>query len=229
MIWLCGDTHGEIDLDKVTEFFQYMGYNMDVTKDDLLIILGDAGAVWDDGVTDELVQSMLSDLPCSVAYIDGNHENFHVLDMYPEEEWNGGRIHRIKDDIIHLMRGQIYEIEGKTFFTFGGGYSVDKYMRTPGESWWPEEMPSEYEYEEGLKNLKEHGNRVDYVLTHTCPKKVANVIHPDQTPGEEELQEYLQKVADTISFDDWYFGHWHDDASVGNFTCLWYEIIELED
>ena len=41
----------------------------------------------------------------------------------------------ISDSICHLMRGQVFDIDGKTFFTFGGGNSIDKAWRTPGVSW----------------------------------------------------------------------------------------------
>ena len=72
---------------------------------------------------------------------------------YPEEIWNGGRVHRIRPNILHLMRGQV--------FTMGGGYSIDAAMRIPGRSWWPEEMPSDDEYAEAWTNLAAHGNKID--------------------------------------------------------------------
>ena len=93
------------------------------------------------------------------------------------------------------MRGQIYDIGGWTYFVFGGGNSIDKGSRTPGISWWPEEMPSTEEYEEGQQNLEKHGNKVDYILTHTCPEHVAERMVPNfpskgfhaQTSSREEL------------------------------------------
>ena len=61
--------------------------------------------------------------------MDGNHENFELLDDYPVSRWHGGKVHFIKESVIHLMRGQIYTIDGKTFFTFGGGYVIVTLMR----------------------------------------------------------------------------------------------------
>jgi hypothetical protein len=29
---------------------------------------------------------------------------------YPIEEWNGGKIQRIRPSVIHLMRGQVFEL-----------------------------------------------------------------------------------------------------------------------
>lgn len=63
--------------------------------------------------------------PWTTLFVDGNHENFELLDDYPVSSWHGGKVHFIKESVIHLMRGQIDTIDGQTFFTFGGGYSCD--------------------------------------------------------------------------------------------------------
>ena len=61
----------------------------------------------------------------TTLFVDGNHENFDRLYEYPVEEWHGGKVHKIRPSVIHLMRGQIFEIEGKSIFTFGGASSHD--------------------------------------------------------------------------------------------------------
>jgi hypothetical protein len=228
-VFLSGDTHGELDLDKVTDYFEDMAlYDDELSKDDYLIILGDAGILWDGGAQDASVQQTLRDLPVTVLWLDGNHENFDLIDDYPEDIWHGGRVQYIADDIIHLMRGQIYDIGGWTYFVFGGGNSIDKGSRTPGISWWPEEMPSTEEYEEGQQNLEKHGNKVDYILTHTCPEHVAEQMVSYLYPGEETLQRYFDIISETTEFEEWYFAHWHMDEDIGNYHCLWNSIIELE-
>ncbi len=228
-VFLSGDTHGELDLDKVTDYFEDMAlYDDELSKDDYLIILGDAGILWDGGAQDASVQQTLRDLPVTVLWLDGNHENFDLIDDYPEDIWHGGRVQFIADDIIHLMRGQIYDIGGWSFFVFGGGNSIDKGSRTPGISWWSEEMPSTEEYEEGQQNLEKHGNKVDYILTHTCPEHVAEQMVSYLYSGEETLQRYFDIISETTEFEEWYFAHWHMDEDIGNYHCLWNSIIELE-
>lgn len=222
-IILAADTHGLIDIDKVTEYFD--AYD-EFTKDDYLIILGDAGVLWN-GVEDKDVQQILNNLPVTTLWLDGNHENFDMLADYPDDFWNGGRVHFISDSIIHLDRGQVFEIDGLTFFTFGGGSSIDKASRQIGLSWWPEEMPSDSEYEEGLKNLEKVNWKVDYVLTHTCPEFVAEQLVTYIYPGEKLLQRYLNRIAEELEFEEWFFGHWHMDESVDNFRCLYNDIVEL--
>lgn len=222
-IILAGDTHGLLDMGKITEYFET---NDEYSKDDYLIILGDAGVLWND-VEDNDVQEILNNLPVTTLWIDGNHENFDMLEDYPEDKWNGGRVHFITDSIIHLARGQVFEIDGLTFFTFGGGNSIDKASRQIGLSWWPQEMPSDYEYEEGLNNLEKVNWKVDYVLTHTCPEFIATELVTYLQPGEEALRRYLDHIAENLEFDEWFFGHFHIDESVDNFRCLYNEIVEL--
>lgn len=59
----------------------------------------------------------------NICFIDGTHENFSLLNGYGVSEWNGGKVHKIYDNLYHLMRGQIYNIDGKSVFTMGGGES----------------------------------------------------------------------------------------------------------
>ena len=228
MIWLCGDTHGRNDLYKVEDYFESMKGYQKITKEDYLIILGDAGICWDNSFRDEEVLKLYQNLPCTVLWLDGNHENFDAINKYPVSEWHGGKVQFMKEDIIHLMRGQIYEIDGKTFFTFGGGFSIDKAWRIPYISWWPQEMPWEEEYEEGVNNLEQVEYKVDYVLTHTCPSHIARLLVPKVLPGEEELQLYFEKLAREVEFNKWYFGHWHVDWKDEKFQGLWEDIVELE-
>ena len=49
-----------------------------------------------------------------------------MIAEYPLEEWHGGKVrHIVRDKVILLERGQIFNIEGKSFFTFGGASSHD--------------------------------------------------------------------------------------------------------
>lgn len=222
-IILAGDTHGLLDIGKITEYFEA---NDDFNKEDYLIILGDVGVLWNEA-EDQDVQQIFNNLPLTTLWIDGNHDNFDLLESYPDEVWHGGRVHFISDSIIHLARGQVFEIDGLTIFTFGGGNSIDKGVRQPGLSWWPEEMPSDFEYEEGLRNLEKIDWKVDYVLTHTCPEFIANELVTYLYPGEEALQRYFNRIAENLEFEEWFFGHWHIDESIDNFRCLYNDLVEL--
>ena len=156
-----------------------------------------------------------------------NHENHDALDAYPVEFWNGGKVHKISDSIIHLMRGQVFTIEGKKFFTMGGAESHDKIYRKEGISWWSREMPSNDEYEEGLANLDKVNNQVDYVITHSAPTAVLTSINP--TYKTDAVTRYLETVRQNVKFGWHYFGHYHIDKDFLNYkaTCLYNNIIEI--
>ena len=162
-IYITGDTHGTFDLRKVVYFFK--GREEEFSRDDYLIICGDVGVCGFMASDEAKTRDILRNLPVTVLFVDGNHENFEQLNSYAVETWNGGKVHFIESNIIHLMRGQVFEIDGKKFFTFGGAYSVDKMYRTEGITWFPEEIPSKEEYEEGWKNLE----KADFQVTISCP------------------------------------------------------------
>ena len=224
---ISGDTHGTLDIKKVVDFFE--GKDGEYTKDDYLIILGDVGVCGFNPEEEKETRKILRDLPVTTLFIDGNHEHFRHLNSYPVEEWNGGKVHVIERNIIHLMRGQIFDIDGTSFFTFGGAYSVDKWCRREGISWFSEEIPNRFEIDEGWFNLEKRNFKVDYILSHTAPTDVAAAMcYGEMSDDEIALRRYLQRVADNTEFNAWYFGHFHEDSEVEDtFFCLFEKIVEL--
>lgn len=228
MIYVTGDTHGLQDFDKLHIF---AGEHPELTKNDYLIIAGDFGAVWDDYSLVRILR-YYSNLPFTVLFVDGNHENFDMINSYPVEEWHGGKVHKIKPDIIHLMRGQTFEIDGKTIFTFGGATSIDKFMRRDGISWWKQELPTYEELDEGIANLKKHGGKVDYIITHSCSERalaypaIRNSATLKKDCPESGMLSYIEENAE---FGHWYFGHFHTDARLGEkYTALYHNIVGLK-
>lgn len=224
-ILITGDTHGTFDMGKIVKYFN--NTDKSYTKDDYLIICGDVGVCGISKKDEVETRQILGGLPVTVLFIDGNHENFDELNSYAVEKWHGGKVHII-GDLIHLMRGQVFEIDGKKFFTFGGAYSIDRMYRSEGTSWWPEELPSKEEYEEGMAHLEENGYKVDYIITHTAPRELVAEMGMELMEGGEELGQYLQRVADWTEFSAWYFGHFHEDTEIDDtYFCLYNEIVEI--
>ena len=124
MIYITGDYHRNFERFNKSIFPE----QNEMTKDDYVIICGDFGGVWDKDGESKQETMMLDWLECktfTTLFVDGNHENFDRLYGYPVEEWHGGKVHKIRPTVLHLMRGQIFTIEGKKFFTFGGASSHD--------------------------------------------------------------------------------------------------------
>lgn len=226
MIYITGDTHGSIDIHKLNKrCFD----DSNLTKKDYLIICGDFGLVWDNSPEEKYWLNWLNEKNYTTLFIDGNHENHSLLNSYPIETWNGGKVHKIRDSVLHLMRGQVFTIDNHTFFTMGGADSVDKDWRTPGKSWWPEEMPSEDEYIEANLNLYNYENEIDCIITHTAPTSIANQLIPKIKPPDR-LTDFLEDIKNSIKYKHWYFGHFHDDRDIDEkHTLLYYNIIPLEE
>ena len=226
MIYITGDTHG----DQLRFIEGNMPGESEWTSDDFLIICGDFGFVFSDSKIENQFLYYLENKPYTICFCDGNHENFPRIYGYPEQAWHGGRIHRIRNNIIHLMRGYVFTIDGKTIFTMGGAYSIDKYMRKEGYSWWKEELPSNTEYREAIKNLEEHNKQVDYIITHTAPREIIRRMckYPDE--HDMELTGFLEWIMYEVQFKKWFFGHWHFDREVGEkFRAVWFDVVPVEE
>ena len=226
MIRVTGDTHGE----EIRFYEENMVGEHSWTKDDYLMICGDFGYIFRNSPYERIFLDKLEEKPYTICFVDGNHENFPAIYEYPKEKWNGGYVHRIRKNIVHLMRGQVYTIEGKTFFTMGGGYSRDRMYRKPGVSWWPQEMPSNDEYREATQNLREVGNRVDYILSHTAPKEIVNRMNRTCDENELELNGFFDWLMYEVEFKQWFFGHWHSDIGIdgGKFRAVWFDVCEIK-
>lgn len=230
MIYITGDIHGNQ--------FKWLEQIDPVLKEgDIIIVCGDFGIGFfqQKYSSEESFYDFISEQPYTVLFIDGNHENFNLLNSYQVESWNGGYVHKIRHNLIHLMRGEIYTIEGKTFFTFGGGYSIDQPLRKENVSWWPQEMPSKQEYENGLHHL-DSVDHVDYIITHTAPDETVyflSTIKKYHIKGdvhqEFPLTTYLNDIQKKTTYTHWYFGHFHVDRELWrNQTALFNTIYECE-
>ncbi|OUN41859.1 hypothetical protein B5G26_10495 [Anaerotignum lactatifermentans] len=185
---------------------------------DIMIIAGDAGYVWDkDYVYD--MESLQQVFPGTIAFVDGNHENHALLNEFPVETWNGGNVHRVGERVLHLMRGEIYDIYEKKFFVFGGARSVDKDRRTEGVSWWKEEEPTAEEIEHGQKVLYQFADQIEYIITHEPPLFVRSSIRRQKSLDDDYqfpliLNEWYQSMEHQPKFQKWYFGHMHVDQEI---------------
>ena len=196
MLYITGDTHGN-QLKWLEQIHPAL------SPGDGVIVAGDFGyGFWSGPLgSEDAFYDWLAAQPYAVFFIDGNHENFDRLLALPVEPWRGGRIQRIRPNVIHLMRGEVYLIEGRTVFTFGGGHSADFWRRKPGTSWWPQEMPEPEEYRRASESLRRVHGRVDYIVTHAAPLETGyylSALHPGNIrpprPEELPLTSFLEDV-----------------------------------
>lgn len=221
MINITGDTHGE-----QARFNELAKYGeTEWTDKDYLIVSGDFGYLFLNNSMENVFLNKLEEKPYTICFCDGNHENHAELNKFPVEIWNGGKVHKIRKNVIHLMRGQIYEIDGKKILTFGGAYSIDRAQRKEGYSYWREEIPNNSEYKEATENIKKHNYEVDYIITHTAPREIIMRMGKFPDPHDMELTGYLEWIMYNVKFKKWFFGHWHDERTINDkFRAIFFDV-----
>ena len=221
--FLKGDIHG--NLFEIIDFIN----RFNLGKNDNIIILGDCGIAWRKDKKD-LDQNIKLWNECGngvkLYFIDGNHENFNILNSFPIENNMG----KIADNIYHLRRGQIYEFENKKILVCGGADSIDKYRRIENFTWWKEETISQ----ETIDDIP--AGHYDYVLTHCCPRSIfeKNKIYLstlqflDENKINHNSEDMLEQLKNKITFDHWFFGHYHINRNLDEkFTCLFEDFMEV--
>jgi len=225
-VYVTGDKHGEIEMSELTK------RNRSVSLDDgdKLIIAGDFGLVWKEkSIKQDHWRRWLNKSKWETLFVDGNHENFELLNKMPAEQRWGGDVGRVGEKIWHLKRGEIYNIEGIRILAMGGASSTDRSSRIQGMDWWPEEIPSHAEVSHCIDNIIDHDNDVDYVITHTCPMEVADWLSGNFGWGkaEDPTTKMLSHIASIVSFKQWLFGHWHVPIIFGKYRCLYHDFARL--
>lgn len=251
-VWITGDCHREVKRFNTKNFPEQLEFLEDHKDANIVIVAGDFGLVWKwDGedAEERYWLDWLENKPFTTVFVDGNHECFPRLNALPVTEWHGGKIHEIRSNVFHLMRGEIYTIEGKTFFAFGGAASHDmadgildaedpywrekakelrdddRFMyRIKGRDWWLEEMPNAAEMAAALLNLKKHNNCVDYIVTHCPPASI--IAHSGRIGYKQDtLTAFLEGLMQRIEYKQWYSGHLHVNMQFENKNIVLYEDI----
>ena len=246
MIYITGDTHAEFKHRFNMENFPEQ---KEMTKDDYVIICGDFGGVWDVGRESKSEKYWLDwfeGRSYTLLFVEGNHENFDRLNGYPIKEWQGGKVHELRPHVLHLMRGQVFEIDGRKIFTFGGASSHDitggiletddpnfkqkkkildkgyEPYRINHMTWWAQELANEEEMQEGRDNLRAHNYTVDFIVTHCCSSSTQELLDKDLYKPDRET-DYLEFIKNHANYTKWFFGHYHDNKNVSDKEILIYE------
>lgn len=230
MIWVTGDKHGEFG--EVDDFCRSRA----VTRDDTLVILGDAGINYYADARANALRQHLAQLPITLFCIHGNHEMRpeHVRGMVLREGF-GGRVYADPryPNIVYPVDGALYDLGGRRCLVIGGAYSVDKYDRLINRwPWFDDEQPSPAIRARTEAALETCGWQVDAVLSHTCPYSYIPPSHHDSladgTPVDTSTERWLDSLRRRLTFRRWYCGHHHIDFEIPEIAFLYHDIKPLK-
>ena len=219
-IYVTGDTHGVFDW--LPEWCE----DNHTTKDDKLIILGDAGILFYGAKNKKEIRTkeLISSCPITLWCVRGNHE----ARPQSRQGMKHIKIGEGKRDIMfyepsyptiyYAQDGAVMTLEnGKRFLFIGGAYSIDKDYRLIMK--WPWFEDEELSYREMTEILdKVSGQSFDCVFTHTCPlswqpydKMIPGL---DRSKISQRMEVFLENISNSISFRHWFFGHYHGNRTM---------------
>lgn len=224
-IFITGDVHNTIDVKKFN--MRNFPIQKELTKNDYVIILGDFGFPWHNPESnkDKYWLDWFNNKNFTTLFIDGNHENFNALRDYPIVDFKGAKCHKIRDNMYHIMRGEIININNINFLCMGGAISIDKAYRKENISWWKDEEPSYKEWEKAFLNL----GKADIILSHDGPY---DVIRRIKNVEKNSINIIFNRMLEfNTNAKKWYFAHHHIDENIKykdvKFEILYNEIKEI--
>ena len=226
MIFITGDTHGEF----------YRLSHLKQTDDDMIIILGDAGINYYLNGKDQKLKEFISLYKIKLFCIQGNHEERpEKIKTYKTRKFHNGIVYYEEDypNILFAKDGEIYNFNNHKVLVIGGAYSVDKHFRKAyGYNWYESEQPSEKTKNKIVRVLKDLDNKIDIILSHTCPYKYLPremfLEGVDQSTVDNSTEYFLDKIEETTDYNLWYCGHYHTDKEIDKLIFMFHKIEEFK-
>ena len=169
----------------------------EMSKEDYVIICGDFGGVWNRNEESKKEKSLMDWLDSKL---------FTTLFV----DGNHENFDRLDDPDYKKKKKELDE--------WWRPYRINHV------SWWKQELPSLEEMEEGRRNLALHDNKVDFIVTHCCATSTQILLGGSMYKRDIET-DYLEEIRQNISFNKWFFGHYHDNRNVNAEEILIYEQI----
>jgi len=184
-IGILGDLHGDL------EHLFVVSRTMEARGIQVLLQLGNFGFIWPGtnwGHTLDRIENRLRKADQVLYFIDGNHEDFTILNAFPI---GADGLRHVRPSIIHIPRGLRTTLQyGRTFAAMGGANSVDRGLREQGVSWWPEESITD-------ADLEQLGTEpVDILVGHDAPApwpKLDSRLNLSPSWWSEEDQRYADE------------------------------------
>jgi len=161
-----------------------------------------------------------------IYFCDGNHEDHKALRQLCRKHGTKRPI-EVGPNIYYMPRGSTLTLpDGRRVLFVGGAESVDKRRRTPGYDWFAEEIISE----DDLANLPGEDEKIDVIVSHTCPLEF-QIVPPEYASifASDPCRAMLSQVLRRFQPDLWYFGHFHHDNHGVYMDCEWHCLPRIGD
>ncbi len=90
-----------------------------------------------------------------------------------------------------------------------------------------EELPSDEEIQNAERNLVKVDYKVDYVISHCAPQSIVSWLFAYYSKPDK-LTTYFEDLSHRLTFDNWFFGHYHDDKKImGKYVLLYDQIVRI--
>lgn len=202
---MLGDAHGD------ESFMEYAIAAAGRNGCQALVQLGDFG-FWEHtlGGRNYLDRVSRSAKQCAVPvlFVDGNHENHDMLrELQLSGEVGSDGVCWVRDNVGWLTRGTKWWWGNTSFAAAGGAASVDRAMRVPGWTWWPDEVLVRSDIEALC------AEKLDVLLCHDAPT-IANMVGKTTFPEEdlrrcEQSRAVLDHLVRSARPGLIVHGHWH--------------------
>lgn len=224
---ITGDTHGQIDIGKLTT--KRFPFQKELTKDDVLVVLGDWGAIWYGNQKDNYMLKWWEDKPWTTFVVLGNHCNYDAIEKLSLDTAFGAPVRRVSNSVVIAETGNIYTICGKKCLVLNGADSHDMWCRKAGLNWWRQESITQDAANKALISLAQNNDEIDYFFTHTCGG--VGTLSCGFKPSNSDR--WVDFVMNHLPADgDWehYCGHMHIDVRINDRTRILYQdVILLHD
>lgn len=208
-----GDTHGDTGFaSRVCKVAKYH-------KIDTIYQVGDFG-IWDHTPSGVYFLNTLNENAAARGvtwkFVAGNHENYDSLEAMPVND--DGTV-TVRDRIIWLGRSNVWFHDGILMGCVGGAASIDRSMRTPGSSWWPQEMTTYGDVQRFAQKILDletdddgQHPHIDVLLTHDAPTTLPEwqgFIKDDEMSNANRLM--MSEVGTIAGAKVWFHGHYHKE------------------
>lgn len=176
-IMFAGDTHANSD------HVQYLLAQAKKQEADVIYQVGDWGISYGGGRQWEGFQKLIRRGGIPFVFNEGNHDNYTWLKEMGA--FDAPDLFSLAPGISYAPRGCVWDWDGITFMSMGGGYSIDEDGRTEGLDWWPDEAIRDEDLASAFRKGK-----VDVLLSH-------------DSPNNPTLQQYLDEHSVLIRQYGW--------------------------